>query len=103
MKSINRFITDFVGMFLIIIGSAAIALVETTTLIIYSLQRFCSNILIPFMIEMMADVNYVTVVIYQGLMSAASDVALTLSKWLLKASQIAHNKSEELIHKSWID
>lgn len=103
MKTIKRFITDFVGMFLIIIGSAAIALVEVTTLIIYSLQRFCYNILIPFMIEMMADVNYITIVIYQGLMSVTSDVALILSKWLLNISQITHNKSEELIHKSWID
>jgi hypothetical protein len=103
MKNINRFITDFVGMFLIVIGSAAIALMETTTLIIYSLQRFCCNILIPFMIEMMADVNYVTIVIYQGLVSSTSDVSLMLSKWLLNISQITHNKSEVLIHISWID
>lgn len=90
-------------MFLIIIGSAAIALVEVTTLTIYSLQRFFYNILVPFVIEMMADVNCITIVVYQGLMSVTSDVALMLSKWLLNISQITHNKSEELIHKSWID
>jgi hypothetical protein len=103
MKSINRFITDFVGMFFIIIGSAAIALVEVTTQIMYFIEKICCNIVLPFIIEMMADINYIIIVIYQGLVSAASDVALTLSKWLLKASQIAHNKSEELIHKSWMD
>jgi len=103
MKSINRFITDFVGMFFIIIGSAAIALVETIALIIHSFQRFCYNMLIPFMIEMMADVNFIAIVVYQGLMSGTSDLALLLSKWLLQISQITHNKSEELIHKSWID
>ena len=103
MKSIKQFLTDFVGMFIIIIGSAAIALVELSTQIIYFLQSFCYNIVIPFIVEMMADVNYITIVICQGLMSVTSDVALMLSKWLLNISQITHNKSEELIHKSWID
>jgi hypothetical protein len=94
---------DFVGMFFIIIGSAAIALVELTTQIIYIAEKLFYNVVIPFAIEMMADVNYIIVIAYQGFMSVTSDVALTLSKWLLRVSQIAHNKSEELIHKSWME
>lgn len=103
IQTIVQFVLDFTRTFFSITSYALIALVELTTQIVYMFQRVYINIIMPFIFEMMADVHYIVTVICQGIMSALCDFTLILSKWLLKVSQLAHDKSEELIHKSWMN
>lgn len=103
IQTIAQFVLDFTRTFFSITSYALIALVELTAQIVYMFQKIYVNIIVPFMFEVMADVHYIVTVICQSMMSALCDFTLMLSKWLLKVSQLAHDKSEELIHRSWMN
>ena len=103
MQCIAQFIVDFVRTFFTMSSYAVIALVELIAQVAYALQKIYANIIIPFAFEVMADMHYIATVACQGMLSATCDCTLMWSKWLLKVSQLAHDKSEQLIHRSWMD
>jgi len=103
MNFIARFVLDFLNTFACIISSGIVILVEATAQIVNTIRNFYAGIIAPFVVEIVADINFILIVMSQMIMSITSDSTLLLSQWLLKISQFSHEKSEQLIHRSWVD
>lgn len=102
MKKIKMFVIDFAGCFIILAGAVLIAVVEVLVQIKQTLEKFLFNFVIPSVLEFAAFANWILAITWQGILSITSDVTLSLSKWLLQVSKMAHAKSEQLIEKTWI-
>lgn len=99
----KKFLLDFVVAFLLFGFAAIIAIAECITQIIYTFQRLWDNIVKPFVIEAMADMNMMFNILSQMFFELSSKILTALSGWSLKLAQICHRKSEKLIDKCWLN
>jgi len=102
IKSIQRFVADFVGMFIMIIGSAAIVLCELITQTIYVLQKLWYDIIVPNTIEVLADTQFICCIIWQSILWMMADSCLFMSKLLLMIARNAHKESERMVNQLWM-
>jgi hypothetical protein len=101
MKQVHRFIADFVGYFIIILGSLAIATVQASTQLLHMLQRLM-NIMFFNMVEVLMDVQFICAIMCMLVLASVSGVCLALSKWLLMLAQKTHAQAEQITHALWM-
>lgn len=101
MRNIKRFIIDFVGYFILLIGSVLIAVAEIVTQAVYALQKFWHGIIKPAFVDMLADAYLLFLVMLQAWYEMSAIMCLLLSKWLNSYAKCALQKSECLIEKTW--
>lgn len=101
MRNINRFVIDFLGYFILLVGSVLIAIAEIITQIVYSLQKLWHSVLVPMFLESMVFLHWFGLIAYQAILCVTSDWSLYLSKKLLQLSKLSHEQSEQLINKTW--
>lgn len=102
MKNIKNFIFDFVGYFILLLGSVAIAIAEIVTQIIFTLQKFWDGIVKPALVDMLADAHLLLLIALQSWYETAAKVCLIVSKCLNRYAKFALHKSEQLVYKTWI-
>jgi hypothetical protein len=103
MSNITKFLLDFVSFFLIIMSTLVVSVFEIITQCSYLLQKIWYDVVVPACVELLADAYFIMLIAWQGILSFASDAALFLSKLLLVVSKNAHEMSERLIHKAWLN
>lgn len=96
-----RFLLDAVVAFAVIISSGIILLFEVATQIVYCLQRFYDGVIVPALMEGLADLNVILIVFAQMYHEWVCRCCAYLSKILLQMAKHSHDKSEKLIHKYW--
>lgn len=101
MKAVKNFFTDFILFFISIMFTVLCSLIELVHSTYYTIHRFIKNVITPFIIELGYDCYYVLLVLTQGYYDVMSSLCLRLSKMFLSYSQHCHNRSEELIEKTW--
>lgn len=101
MAKINRFIADFVGYFIILLGSLAMVVVEVSTQLLHMLQRFM-NIMFFNMMEVLMDVQFICAIMCMLVLACVSGVCLAMSKWLLMLAQKTHAQAEQITHALWM-
>jgi len=103
MNLFKKFITDFMGFFVIIVGSSLVSICEVITQVLFALQRFYCNIVIPCIFELAADAYFISLVATQMLLSMLNSVCLSASALLLKIAEHSHPQSERLIRETWLN
>ena len=101
MRSIKKFLTDFVGFYFIILGTFFVGLFEIVTQIIFALQKLWYGVLLPNLVELFADVFFMSLILYQSYLSCSSNICLSLSKIFLRLAEYSHKRSEEVIERTW--
>jgi len=96
-----RFLLDVVVAFAVIIGSGFILVFEIATQIIYGLQRFYDGIIMPALMEGLADLNIILIVFTQMYHECMCRTCAYLAHKFLQIAQYSHVKSEKLIHRYW--
>lgn len=101
MSKARKFVIDFLGVFIILGGSFLIFICEVLTQIVYTLQKVWFNLVVPFFVERMADVHFMSIIIMQGLYELTSRISLSMSKLFFEVANYTHKKSEELVERVW--
>lgn len=101
MKHIKSFCIDFVNTLIYFAFQAAVIVVEICHQIVGSSVKFSTHVLKPMLTELMADMHFVMLCFMQMLYEMTSTICLWLSKGLLQVSQHCHDKSEQLIERTW--
>lgn len=101
MDRVKRFIYDFTGFFVILLGTVVIGIAELITQAVYVLQRLWDNGVKPLLVHLLVELNYFLNIVLQGFFEVSSNMSLFLSKMFYNWSEYFHNKSEEYISKNW--
>lgn len=96
-----KILTDMIRAFLYITLEGLYFMFQIISGIVNTVTRMISNFIKPALVEGLADINFILVVALQGVVSALSDVFLSVSKMTLYAARYLHGVSEKLIEKSW--
>lgn len=103
MKHAKNFIIDFVGFFIIVIGSLFVLLAEIVTVAKQTLENLFFDTVRPAITEGFYDLCLITIIVSQGVCEVLSNCFLGISKLSLWFAQYFHNKSESLITVTWRD
>lgn len=101
MKQTKDFITDFVGVFVVMLFGALVVFFHIAHNIVSTILKFMNNIIKPAFIEFLADVNLILNIVWQGFLEVSSNILLNISKITLSWSQSLHNRAEKLLYKNW--
>lgn len=101
MIKIKRFIIDFAGYFILVIGSLLIAAAEIVTQTVYTVQKFWHGIVKPACVDMLADAYLFGLILLQAWYEVSAKMCLQASKRLNAYARYALHKSECLIEKTW--
>lgn len=96
-----RFLLDIVVAFVVIVSSGLVLLFEIATQIIYSLQRLYDGVVVPALMEGLADLNVILIVFAQMYHEFMCKACAYLAHMFLQIAQYSHIKSEKLIHRYW--
>lgn len=102
MRSVKNFIIDFAGYFILHVGSVLIAIVEVITQIVFTLQKFWDGVVKPSVVDMLADAHLLMLILLQSWYDVSAKFSLCVCKYLNNYTKFALQKSEHLIHKTWI-
>jgi hypothetical protein len=102
MKQISIFLKDFIGTFVNFMFIFLVGLTQIISYVLETIVNLVQDIVIPNLLNLFLDLSYISLIVYQGIVSSTSNVCLMLSKFFLVVSQSTHEKSEELIRKHWI-
>ena len=102
IKNIQRFVVDFVGVFIIAAGSVLVMLCELTTQTMYALQKLWHNVVVPNVTEAVADLRFISCIIWQSMLCIVASSCLFMSKMFLAMAQKTHSESERLVHELWM-
>jgi len=102
INQITKFICDFVSYFAFVLFSLLTFLIELMSQTFYFLNGL-KNFLTTLLIEGLADLFFIMAVIYIGSLATVSNICLYFSKLFLSLAKITQVKSEELLHRSWMN
>ena len=102
INQITKFIYDFVGYFAFVLFSLLTFFIELVSQISYFLNGL-KNFLTTLLMEGFVDLFFIMAVIYIGSLATVSNVCLYFSKLFLSLAKITQHKSEELLHRSWMN
>jgi hypothetical protein len=97
----TKFLLDAAYAFVTIVGSGFIVLVDIITHIMHGVQRLYDGIIMPALIEGLADLNIILIVFTQMYHECMSRACAYLAHKFLQIAQYSHVKSEKLIHRYW--
>jgi hypothetical protein len=103
MKHAKNFVVDFVGFFIIVLGSLFILIAEIVTVTKQTLENLFYDVVRPAIVEVFTDLCLICMIVSQGVCEVISNCFLGLSKFSLWIAQYFHNKSESLITVTWRD
>jgi len=102
MKEIKRFFIDVIKTFLYFSLSGLVSLYYILHELFYTLKRFVVNIIYPSVIEMMADLGFISLILKQFYFESARNFCMFCSKYLLKYASYCNKESEKIVESSWI-
>ena len=85
-----------------IVFEALNVLVDTIYQMLKTMQLFVKNIIYPNIVNLLADVNFMCLCMLQMYYDSSSSVLLKMSQLFLHASKHCHQKSEQLLEKTWV-
>lgn len=94
-------LTDMIRTFFYITLEGLYFMFQIISGLVYTITRVINNVIQPALVEGLADINFISIIILQGVLSASSDMLLGISKLTLHAAKYLHNTSEKIIEKSW--
>ena len=97
----TKFLLDIVVAFAVIVSSGLVLVLEIATQIIYSLQRLYDGVIVPALMEGLADLNVILIVFAQMYYELVCRCCAYVSKIFLQIAKHSHSKSEKLIHRYW--
>ena len=103
MKHAKNFVVDFVGFFIIVIGSLFVLIAEIVTVVKHTLENLFFDVVRPAIVEAFTDLCLISIIVSQGVCEVLSNCFLGISKLSLWIAQYFHNKSESLITVTWRD
>jgi len=101
MRQVKNFFADFINFFILIVFEMLGVVVELTYQTVRTIKLFAVNVIYPNLINFLSDVNYLLLFFLQIYFEVSSNICLYLSKLFLKTSKFCHDKSEQLIEKTW--
>jgi hypothetical protein len=96
-----KFLLDAVVAFVVIISSGLVLLLEIATQIMHSLQQLYGGVIVPALMEGLADLNVIFIVFAQMYHEFMCRACAHIAHVFLQIAQHSHVKSEKLIHKYW--
>lgn len=96
-----KFLLDAVVAFVVIISSGLVLLLEIAIQIMHSLQQLYGGVIVPALMEGLADLNVILIVFAQMYHEFMCRTCAYLAHMFLQIAQYSHVKSEKLIHRYW--
>jgi len=101
MKKINTFFYDFVGVFVVMVFGVCLTIIQIAHNIGSTTIKSMNNIIRPAFVELLADINLILNVAWQGFLEVSSNILLKISKITLIWSRLLHERAERLLFKNW--